>query len=135
MKSWFTSLNGALTLSFAALLIELWRAFLDFAFVLPNDAKGYEVIAATVYVALFGVWLVGLHKAHEARWGIIAALGIGLLAVLGIDVGSLLFYCPGGCSRVEFNLASWAGLVIGTLAVVALALQLRGNAAQVARAG
>ena len=127
MKSWFTSLNGALTLSFAALLVELWRAFLDFTFVYPNAMKGYEVVSATVYVVLFGIWLVGLHKAREARWAIIAALVVGLLFVLGMDVGSLLFYCPGGCSRVEFNLASWGGLVIGALAVIALALQLRGK--------
>jgi hypothetical protein len=121
----FTSLNGALTLTALAWLSELWRAFLDFAFILPGNAKGYEVAAATVYVILFGIWLVGLRKAQEARWGIIAALGVGLLALLGIDVGTIVFYCPGGCSRAEFNLASWAGLVIGTLAVIALALQLR----------
>ena len=30
MKSWFFSLNGAVTLSLIALLTELWRAFLDF---------------------------------------------------------------------------------------------------------
>jgi hypothetical protein len=30
MKSWFTSMNGAVTLSVIALVTELWRAFVDF---------------------------------------------------------------------------------------------------------
>jgi hypothetical protein len=32
MKSWFTSLNGAITLSVIALLTELWRAFVNFQY-------------------------------------------------------------------------------------------------------
>lgn len=125
MKTWFTSLNGALALSFAALLIELWRGLLDFAFVYPYNTKGMEVIIATVYVVLFGIWLYGLNKAQQSkRAGIIAALVIGLLFVLGIDLGTILFYCRAGCTHVEFNYAAWAGLVVGALAVVALVLQL-----------
>lgn len=130
MKNWLTSLNGALTLSFVALLIELWRGLLDFAFVYPYDAKGLEVITATVYVVLFAVWLLGLNKAQQGkRAGILAALVVGLLYVLGIDLGTIFFYCRAGCAHIEFNYSAWAGLVIGGLGVVALALQVgkRGN--------
>ena len=126
MKGWFTSLNGALMLSFVALLIELWRGFLDFAFIYPNEMKGMEVIASIVYVVLFGIWAFGLNQGQQSkRAGMIAALVIGLLFLLGIDLGTILFYCPGGCVRAEFNYLAWAGLVVGTLAIVALALQIR----------
>lgn len=126
MKGWFTSLNGALMLSFVALLIELWRGFLDFAFIYPNELKGMEVIASIVYVVVFGIWAFGLNQGQQSkRAGMIAALVIGLLFLLGIDLGTILFYCRGGCVRAEFNYSAWAGLVVGTLAIVALALQIR----------
>jgi hypothetical protein len=126
MKNWFTSLNGALTLSFLALLIELWRGFLDFAFIYPVQTKGMEVIAATVYAVLFGVWMYGLSKGQQSsRAGIVAAMMIGVIFLLVIDLGTIFFYCPHGCTRVESNLSAWTGLVVGTLAIIALALQVR----------
>lgn len=129
MKTWFTSLTGAITLSAIALLIELFRAFFDFAYVLPNEfAKTTELMTLTalVYVVVFGVWGWGLLASQGGgRAGIIAALVVGALFLLVIDVGTIFFYCPGGCSLFVFNLATWAGLVVGLLAVIALAIQLR----------
>lgn len=125
----FTSLISALALSFAHLLIELWRAFLDFSFVLPNFTKGNEnqtLIASLVYAAMFAVWMLGLRNAGSgSRGGLIAALAIGILFLLGIDLGTILFYCPGGCSHAAFNIAAWAGAIVGLLAVVALTMALR----------
>jgi len=37
MKNWFTSLNGAITLSALALLTEVWRGFLDAMFDYPTE--------------------------------------------------------------------------------------------------
>ena len=53
MKSWFTSLNGAITLSVIALLTELWRAFLDFQHEYSNflNSTGMDEIPS------FGKWL------------------------------------------------------------------------------
>lgn len=131
MKNWFTSLNGALTLSFVALLLELWRGFLDFAFIYPNEMKGMEIGIAIVYVVLLGIWIYGLNSARQShRAGILAALVVGLLYVLGIDVGTIFFYCRNGCVRAEFNYTSWAGLLVGLLAVVALAVQVRKKGTQ-----
>jgi hypothetical protein len=129
MKSWFMSLTGAITLSAIALLIELFRAFLDFAYILPNEfATSTELMTLTalVYVVVFGVWGRGLFAAQGGgRAGIVAALVVGALFLVAIDVGTIFFYCPGGCSLFLFNLATWAGLVLGLLAVIALAFQLR----------
>jgi len=51
---------------------------------------------------------------------------VGALFLLGIDVGTIFVYCPGGgCGPFVFDLTTWAGLVVGLLAEIALALQLR----------
>ncbi len=125
----FTSLNGALALSFAHLLIELWRALLDFSFTFPNFTKSNEsqmLIASLVYVAMFAIWMLGLRNAGSGNRGrLIAALVVGILFLLGIDLGTILFYCPGGCSHAAFNIAAWVGAIVGLLAVVALAMVIR----------
>ena len=138
MKTWFTSLGGAIALSFAHLMIELWRAFLDFSFLVPVYAKNDEgpvLVSSLVYVALFAIWMLGLRNAGSGRrGGLIAAWVVGILFLLGIDLGTILFYCPGGCSHAAFIIASWGGLVVGVLAIVALAMALRRKGAQAANA-
>ncbi len=80
MKNWFISLDSAIVLSFAAFLIELFRGFVDFAFLYNAEFKGSEIMMAFIYVVIFGVWGMGLVAAREGkRWGLIAAFVIGLL--------------------------------------------------------
>ena len=84
---------------------------------------------------MFAIWMLGLRNAGSGRrGGLIAALVVGILFLLAIDLGTILFYCPGGCSRAAFNIASWGGLVVGVLAIVALAMALRRKGAQAASA-
>jgi len=130
MKTWYLSITGAVTLSAIQLLIELFRAFFDFAYVIPNDyTKSVSLItlAALGYVVAFGVWGWGLCATQGGRRaGIIAALVVGALFLLGVDVGTIFIYCPGGCGGpFVFQLATRAGLVVGLLAEIALARQLR----------
>ena len=58
MKNWFTSLNGAITLSVIALLTEVWRGFLDAMFVFPNEFgdESSMQFGALIFTALFGAW-------------------------------------------------------------------------------
>ena len=58
MKNWFTSLNGAVTLSVIALLTELWRAFVDFQYEYSKqlNSMGALLLATLLYTALFGGW-------------------------------------------------------------------------------
>ncbi len=130
MKNWFTSLNGAITLSFLALLIELFRAFLDFAIIFPNALKGMEVAGALVYAIVFGIWGAGLLAARGAsRAGLAAAFVVGLLFWLGLDwTTTLPIICPNGCATIWFNIAAGADLIVGGLALLALALQFRRGA-------
>ncbi len=123
--NWFKSLNGAITLSFAALLIELFRGFIDFAFLYSTEFKGIEIIMAFVYIIIFGVWGAGLFAGREGkRWGIIAAFVIGLVFWIGEDWMTMLVFCSSGCSTIWAQIASLVDLVIGGLALIALGLQI-----------
>ena len=130
MKSWFTSLNGAITLSVIALLTELWRAFVDFQYEYSNflNSMGALLLATLLYTALFGGWAWALLRAMRgSRSALIAALIINLLVLLAIPVGTLVAYCPSPCPELWplMELANWINVLFGLLATVALSLQLR----------
>jgi hypothetical protein len=132
MKTWFTSLDGAVTLSVIALLTELWRAFLDFQHEYSNilNSTGAVLLGALLYTALFAGWawaLLGLMCGNRSL--LIAALIINLLFLLIIPIGTLVVYCPSPCPTLRpiMELANWINLLFGILATVALALQLHQN--------
>ena len=130
MKSWFTSLNGAVTLSVIALLTELWRAFMDFQYVYSQylNSTGAVFLGALLYTVLFGGWAWALLRAMRgSRSGLIGALTINLLILLAIPIGSLVSYCPTPCRELwpVMELANWINLLFGLLASIALVLQLR----------
>ena len=130
MKNWFTSLNGAVTLSVIALLTELWRAFVDFQHEYSNflNSMGALLLATLLYTALFGGWAWALLRAMRgSRSALIAALIINLLFLLALPIGTLVAYCPSPCPELWplMELANWINLLFGLLAAVALAFQLR----------
>lgn len=130
MKTWFTSLNGAIALSAIALLTEVWRGFLDAMFVFSNDIgeESFMHLAALIYVFLFALWTWSLiSTARGSRRGLVTAFTINLLVLLIIPVSTLLFYCPVDCLAEAgwiFSLANTLNLLLGLLAAVALGLQL-----------
>jgi len=129
MKTWITSLSGAVTLSFLHFLLEMWRGFLDFSFVLPGYAGGSTgslALYGLVYTAIFAAWLLGLANARQGQQGgIIAAIAVGALMWVGLDWGTIFFYCPGGCSHIVFDITTYVALVVGGLALFGLAMNLR----------
>lgn len=129
MKIWITSLSGALALSFTHFLLELWRGFLDFSFVLPDysgGSAGSTALYALGYTLVFASWLLGVSNAQQGkRGGVIAVVVIGALFWVGIDLGTVFFYCPGGCSEVVFDIETYAALIVGALALYGLATNLR----------
>lgn len=130
MKSWFTSLNGAVTLSVIALLTELWRAFVDFQYEYAQvlDSTSAVLLGTLLYTAFFGGWAWALLRAMRgSRSALIAALILNLLILLAIPIGALVAYCPSPCRELWplMELANWINLFFGLLATVALALQLR----------
>lgn len=130
MKQWFTSLNGAITLSALALLSEAWRGFLDAMFVIPTEFgdEGLMNLAALIFTLLFGGWAWALVAAGRgSRRGLVMAFALNALVLLAIPVSWLLFYCPAECRADAgiFNLANTLNLVLGLLAAVSLGRQLR----------
>jgi hypothetical protein len=130
MKSWFTSLNGAVALSVIALLTELWRAFADFQYEYSQviNSLGTLLLATLLYTALFAGWAWALLRARRgSRGALIAALIINMLILLAIPVGALVAYCPSPCRELWplMELANWINLLFGLLATLALVLQLR----------
>jgi hypothetical protein len=137
MMKWFFSLRGAVILSVLALVSELWRGYLDAMFILPEEYSGEGTLqlAAVVYALIFVAWGLALWSAERgSRRGAVAAFAINALVLLAIPVGFLLFYCPADCRADAgiFNLANTLNLVLGLLAGVSLAAQLRGRPAPAA---
>lgn len=134
MKIWNISLSGAVALSFVHFLLELWRGFLDFSFVLPDFSGGSIAslaLAALGYTLVFAVWLLGLANARQRkRGGVTAAIVIGALFWVGVDFGTILFYCPGGCEAIVFDITTYAALIVGALALVGLGTNLRRRGSQ-----
>jgi hypothetical protein len=129
MKNWFTSLNGAITLSVISLLVFLGRAFIDFYFVFGEFALNLSMIALAMlfYLALFGGWIWALLAAVQgSRRGVIALLGIDLFFLLVIAIGTLVSYCPSPCQTAWplGEITNWSSLVIGFLAAIALGVHL-----------
>ena len=130
MKNWFFSLNGALMLYILALLSNLWRGFLDAMFVLPIDF-GDDLslqLAAIIFTALFAGWAWAIWSASRgSQRGLIAAFVVNGLVLLVVPVGWLLFYCPAGCRADAgvFNLANTVNLILGLLAGISIAANLR----------
>lgn len=131
MKRWFTSLNGAITLSVIAFLTFLGRALMDWRYEYPHqDPSGaWDTPGALIYMALAGLWLWGMFAAERgSRRGLIGSLIAVLVLDVALALATYFFFCPPWRGCVGWPNAwpwNWSNLVTGALAAVALVLQLR----------
>jgi hypothetical protein len=133
MKTWFTSLNGAITLSVIALLTFLGRTLIDFRYVALEFEQMEHILPVTLpytlfALLLFGGWLWALLAAVQgSRGGLIATLVYNLFVALLGGLASFLFLCPSPCSTgwPLAEIVLWANLIVGSIAAVAMTLQLR----------
>lgn len=132
MKNLLNTLAGAVTLAFVHLLLELWRAFMDMVFVLPDfsgGAAGTVALIGVVYTLVFSGWLLALRQAGGgSRRGVFAAIAFGLLFWIGVDISTIFFYCPGGCEEAFFDYATYAAILVGGAALFSLARNLKSTA-------
>ena len=140
MKNWFTSLNGAITLSLISLLIFLGRTFIDFYYVYDEFSLDTPMMGLVILLnmALFGGWIWGLMSAVKgSRRGLMASLGFDLFFLIVVSAGTLITYCPSPCPTgwPLAEIASWASLVIGLLAAIALGFQFRSGSLQLSLEG
>lgn len=136
MKNWFTSLNGAITLSVVALLTFLGRGFLDWRYEYPlQDPTGsWDTPGALVYMALAGGWIWSLlAAARSRRRGLIVGLILALLLDVALALATYFILCPPwtGCegwpNAWPWN---WANLITGLLSSAAIVMYLRQNPAE-----
>lgn len=129
MKTWITLLSSVVVLSFVHFLLELWRCFLDFTFVLPvyaGDSVGTMAQYALGYTIVFAAWLLALASARQGKRGsIIAALILDALFFVGLDLATIFVYCPGGCEHVVFDITTSVALIIGALVIFGWVTNLR----------
>lgn len=128
MKNWFNSLNGALALSFCAVLVFLWSALLDMALVwAPFNLSMWQIgLAALFLTGLIGLWLWALGAAMRgSRRGLIGAAIFAILLVL-YALMDWISYCPTTCPRLPiYYLVNALNLSLGFVATVALVMQIR----------
>lgn len=131
MRNWFTSLNGAITLSLIALLTFLGRGFMDWRYEYPlQDPSGaFDLPGALIYMALAGGWIWGLLSAASgSRRGLIAIVAFALVLDVLLALATYFIFCPPwtGCEGwPNAWLWNWANFVTGLLAVIAGVVQLR----------
>ncbi len=129
MKAWFTSLNGAVTLSVIALLTFVARAAgIDAMLLDMTKDQAIEVALLMLWtMTLLGVWIWALLAAVRGRrGGVLAALIFSLLSALLSGLALLVFCAGKGCAAWPVgNIIIWAELITGLAASIALGLQLR----------
>ncbi|MGB3717028.1 MAG: hypothetical protein WA996_21620 [Candidatus Promineifilaceae bacterium] len=127
MISWFTSLTGAIALSFVALLSFIGYAFLVSRYVLEELTPGITAAAVEtlVVIAIVGGWGWGLlAAARGSRSGLIVALAFSVLPAL-FTLYDLIFHSPIPYGWPLVQISVWTTFVSCVIAIAAIALQLR----------
>lgn len=126
MKTWFISLNGAITLSMIALFSLLARSYADTRYILVEDfgslGMGIVVLWIIGYTAIIGGWIWSLVAAAKgSRRALVILLVYALLTALWFGAGSLVQYASVPAEYIIFSLS----LITGVLATLSVSLQLR----------
>jgi hypothetical protein len=130
MKNWFSSLNGAITLSVFAFLTFLGRAFMDwrFEYSAQDPTGSWAAGGAVVYMVLAGIWVWGLLAAvRGSRGGLITTLVMAALLNVLIALATYFFFCPPWTGCVAWPSAwwwNWSNLITGLLALFSTSLHL-----------
>jgi len=130
MRNWFTSFNGAITMSVISLLVFLGGTFFDFYFVYPEFNLGISVLTLIIIanMVLFGGWIWSLLSAvRGSRRGLTLVLVFNIFFLVVIAVGTLVSYCPSPCGTAWpiGEIANWTSLIFGLLASAAVGFYLR----------
>jgi hypothetical protein len=133
MKNWLLSQNGAITLSVMALLAFLGRIFLDWRYeshLLGAPGSVQETLYVLLFLAFVGGWIWAMLAAtSSSRRGLAACLFLALLLDIGFALLTYLSLCPPASCNGFPNLWpwTWAQLISGLLAAIALVFQLTGK--------
>lgn len=127
-----TSLRAPVAVSVVAYLVFLERAFLDWRFVYDEFMSDTDVGTASAtlafYLVMAGIWLWALMAAARgSRRALVALLGLALLLLVGLGIGTLVSFCPSPCQTAWplMEASNWIGLFVGLIASGVVILQLR----------
>ncbi len=129
MTTWFTSRNGALTLSFIAMLSLLARSYYDVRYILVEEYSqlmaGMDILWIVALTAIVGGNMAALMAATgDRRGGWVAVFVYNLITGLGWGAASLVAFLSNSLELVIFT----ASLVTGVLAAAAVGSRLRSAA-------
>ncbi|MBI3165896.1 MAG: hypothetical protein HYZ24_14530 [Chloroflexi bacterium] len=123
MKTWFTSLNGAVTLSTLSLLAFIGYALMEMRYYLAKWIPGDTAAAVELFVVLLivGGWIRALFvTANGRRGGLIALLALSVVFALIAPYDFQFIPMPWPEQTMVF-----ATFVFSLIAIAALALRLR----------
>jgi hypothetical protein len=123
MKNWFTSLNGAVTLSALTLLTFIGYALMEMRYFLAKWIPGDTAAAVEMLVMLLivGGWMRALIAAtHDKRGGPIALMAFSIFTALIMPYDIRYFPLPWPEQTMVI-----ATFVVSAISIVALARQLR----------
>ena len=126
MKTWFTSLNGAITLSALALLTFIGYAFIEARYFLekwiPGD--GAAMVETIVLLLIIGGWLRALFVAAGGKRGGLTALFAFSVLITLIALYDMQFVLYAQISWPE-QLMVVVMLIVGVIVTAAMGVHLR----------
>src|SRR3972149_2330694 len=125
MKTWFTSLNGAVTLSTLSLLAFIGYALMEMRYFLEKWIPGDNAAAVEMFIVLLivGGWIRALIVATNGRRGRLTAL-VAFCVFTALIAPYDVRYFPLPWPEQTMVIATF---VLSVIAIAALALQLRQN--------
>ena len=123
---WFRSSNGAVLLSFLAMLSLLFRSYIDTAYILPGDYSGFgtnfSILWFFGYTAILGGWIWALIAAgKDSRGGLITSLVYSIIVALIFGAISLLVFVSYPVEILVYG----ANFLFGSIAFVSILFRLR----------
>ena len=123
---WFRSSNGAVLLSFFAMLSLLFRSYIDTAYILPGDYSGFgtnfSILWFFGYTAILGGWIWALIAAgKDSRGGLITSLVYSIIVALFFGAISLLIFVSYPVEILVYG----ANFLFGSIAFVSILFRLR----------
>ena len=123
---WFRSSNGAVLLSFFAMLSLLFRSYTDTAYILPGDYSGFgtnfSILWFFGYTAILGGWIWALVLTGKGnRGGLMTLLVYSIIVALVFGAISLLVFISYPVEILIYG----SNLLFGSIAFVSVVFRLR----------
>jgi hypothetical protein len=121
MKNWLTSLTAVIALNLISFINFIARSLLDWRYVYPDfipPGSNQTIFGAVLYLFIFGVWFWGLiATAQSSRGALIMMMIFNLVFLLGVGLGTTLYFCPSPCPVIwpVSEVINWSNIIFGLL--------------------